>query len=498
MPRRAALLALALAGGPRGAGGVQQGWSCAVAAGGQSTCFVSSCSQLVGALATGIAHLTLQAHLTPDADVTYAACAEAFPLRVSRPLTLVGACGGADGRCTLHGGATVLRTGGAACLRGCVACTGGGGRGIFAVRAGGHLTLDNLLLTGACNPAGDGGAVSLAGGEQAAASTQLPGRRALLFRASPPPPPPPSLAAAAVARLTATRCAFASNAALGGAGWDGAGGGVALLNAQTLASFTDCTFSDNFAWGADGAATSYDTDWGDGGGVYVSGGVASFDTCRFERCEAERHGGGVAVLAGGAATFASSVFSACGVADDYFDGGGGAHIGGLNSSASFSLCRFQDCAVNTYPDPRRQSLTCGGGAASVVSGAAASFTYTVFTLNAAPRGGAVCAHDAAASFDAVVLPPGENVATRDWLGAPGGAVECVQCGARDVPSRACVYLRDEQATARERAGDGVCRPLPGTPVAALLRGWWLTAQTFSDAASSSGGGGSDVAARQSF
>ena len=183
--RPAALLALALAASP--AAGV--GWSCGLTPGGQATCFAANCEQFIGAVATGIAHISLTGDLTPSADATFSACAAAFPLRVARPLTLAGACGA--GRCIVHGGAEVARTGGPGCLRGCVQCTGGGRR-IFEVVAGGTLTLDSLQLSGACNLAGDGGAVSLTGGHDDA--SQPPSRRALqTLRRAPPPIPAQSL-----------------------------------------------------------------------------------------------------------------------------------------------------------------------------------------------------------------------------------------------------------------------------------------------------------------
>ena len=485
MPRRhpGALLALVLSAVP--AAGV--GWSCGVTDSGQATCFASSCQQLVGAIATGIAHITLTADLTPEADVTFAACAAAYPLRVARQLTIQGACSAT--RCVLHGGATVERTGGAACLRGCVQCTGGG-QNIFAVKAGGLLTLDSLHLRGACNPAGDGGgdggggAVSLVGGHNEGAVPAA--RRALhTLRHAPPPPAPPSFAPADVARLTATNCRFSDNAAMGGGSgsslWNGQGGAVAMLNVQTAAEFSACEFEANFAWGS-ASASSYAGDWGDGGAVYIGGGRASFAQCSFTGCEAERSGGAVAARDGAAVDFASCLFDTCAVADDYFDGGGAVFAAGAATVATFELCRFQSCVVRQYPDPRRQSLTCGGGAASVVTGASASFSFCVFSGNTAPRGGAVCVHDATAEFNSAVLAAG-NVAGRSWFGTPGAAVECVMCGARAVPTADCVLLRDGAATARERGGSPTCRPLPDSPAAAALREWWLAQAAIDDAAS---------------
>ena len=480
MPRRrpAALLVLALSAVP--AAGV--GWSCGVTDSGQATCFASSCQQLVGAIATGIAHITLTADLTPGTDATFAACAAAYPIRVARPLTLQGACGAA--RCALHGGATVARTGSSSCLRGCVQCAGGG-QSIFAVKAGGSLALDSVQLSGACNPAGNGGAISLAGGHDDA--TVPAGRRALHnLRHAPPPPPPPSFAPADVARLTAINCRFSNNAAMGGGGsgnglWNGHGGAVAMLNVQTAALFSDCQFEANYAWGSE-SASSYAGNWGDGGAVYIGGGRATFALCSFAGCEAERSGGAVAAVDGAVVDFSSCIFDACAAADDYFDGGGAVFVAGAATAASFELCRFQNCAVRQYPDPRRQSLTCGGGAASVVTGASASFSYSVFSGNTAPRGGAVCVHDATAAFNSPVLAAG-NTAGRAWFGTPGAAVECVMCGARAVPTADCVLLRDAAAVARERGGSPVCRPLPDSPAAAALREWWLAQAAIDNAAS---------------
>jgi hypothetical protein len=52
------------------------------------SCFVASCAQLHAAVDAGVSHITLYRNLTAADD---ARCA--FPLRVSRPLTVRGACG---------------------------------------------------------------------------------------------------------------------------------------------------------------------------------------------------------------------------------------------------------------------------------------------------------------------------------------------------------------------------------------------------------------------
>jgi|TARA_B110000971_G_scaffold85940_1_gene88274 hypothetical protein len=138
-------------------------------------------------------------------------------------------------------------------------------------------------------------------------------------------------------------------------------------------------------------------------------------------------------------------------------------------------------------------LTCGGGAVAVTTGAAVSFRYTLFEKNAAPRGGAVCVHDATARFD----PGGatgtgvaamsstavfrNNAGKHAWFDQPpGNDVECVQCftsaqiggGATQgqtsqvttTPSK-CAYTRDAAATRMTAVGQNgatypACAPPP--------------------------------------
>ena len=161
-------------------------------------------------------------------------------------------------------------------------------------------------------------------------------------------------------------------------------------------------------------------------------------------------------------------------------------LGDRGTSARADVARFVGNQVAVYPDARRKALTCGGGAVSVVRGAEAVFKYALFERNAAPRGGAVCAHDAAARF----ASPGrsgdgdgdgdasassavfrENASAHDWFGKPGGKdVECVQCffgdgspGDASMPESAspalslskCAFVADDAA--RE---NGACAPPP--------------------------------------
>jgi len=85
------------------------------------------------------------------------------------------------------------------------------------------------------------------------------------------------------------------DAAAGRRAWNGRGGAVAVMSANARASFRDCAFVSNEAWGGaagDGGASSSSSDYlsnlGEGGGVYVSGGTASFVDCVFEGNVAEK------------------------------------------------------------------------------------------------------------------------------------------------------------------------------------------------------------------
>lgn len=137
--------------------------------------------------------------------------------------------------------------------------------------------------------------------------------------------------------------------------------------------------------------------------------------------------------------------------EDYWDGGGAVLLTG-GAVATCSLCRFEDCRVDVYPDGRRRALTCGGGAVSVVDGSSMEFEYTLFDGNSAPRGGAVCAHASEVRFRSAVFRG--NEASYGWFGrTPAGDVECVT----DCPGGSswqalgedCTYLADEAATALE-------------------------------------------------
>ena len=117
------------------------------------TCFVASCAQLHAAVDAGVAHITLYRNLTK--------CS--FPLRVSRPLTVRGACGDGTSKCSVSGGGVLVRQDRSACRQRCTRCENGQGP-LFDVREGGRLTLANLELRGACNGRdGAGGAVVVRG-----------------------------------------------------------------------------------------------------------------------------------------------------------------------------------------------------------------------------------------------------------------------------------------------------------------------------------------------
>jgi hypothetical protein len=106
--------------------------------------------------------------------------------------------------------------------------------------------------------------------------------------------------------------------------WNGRGGAVAVLNEYAKATFSECTFIGNEAWGGEdsddlflggysdpigsgggdgGMAADYSTNLGEGGAVYISGASASFDRCTFEDQTAEKEGGAVYVDGGAATTF---------------------------------------------------------------------------------------------------------------------------------------------------------------------------------------------------
>ena len=136
----------------------------------RGSCFVATCAQLVGAVRSGVAHVTLYRDLV--APGTFERCG--FPITVSRPLTIRGACAGRGGdadadadaassRCVVDGGGVVTRLDRETCRQHCATCSGGGAP-LFDVRAGGALTLIDLELRNACNARdGRGGAVVVRG-----------------------------------------------------------------------------------------------------------------------------------------------------------------------------------------------------------------------------------------------------------------------------------------------------------------------------------------------
>jgi hypothetical protein len=485
------------------------------------TCFVASCAQLHAAVDAGVAHITLYRNLTK--------CS--FPLRVSRPLTVRGACGDGTSKCSVSGGGVLVRQDRSACRQRCTRCENGEGP-LFDVRDGGRLTLANLELRGACNARdGAGGAVVVRSNYSRKKVEKGDGD--VCSRVSIEPTPSAwadaDEAAAAVrdlwdertaaarlfhekafenenvfenenenasASLVAVGVAFVENLAVGGGGDagntnafvttsppNGRGGAVAVFGASASATFLECAFEGNEAWGSAsaGAMDAYAADVGEGGAVFLRRGVALFVRSAFTRNVAEKEGGAVYADRGARVSVEASTFSGNVVADDYWDGGGALFLGDRGTSARADVARFVGNQVAVYPDARRKALTCGGGAVSVVRGAETVFKYALFERNAAPRGGAVCVHDAAARF----ASPGrsgdgrdasaasavfrENESAHDWFGKPGGKdVECVQCffgdgsGDASMPRASpavslskCAFVADDAARK-----NGACAPPP--------------------------------------
>jgi hypothetical protein len=506
------------------------------------SCFVASCAQLHAAVDAGVSHITLYRNLTAADD---ARCA--FPLRVSRPLTVRGACGDGTSKCSVSGGGVLVRQDRSACRQRCTRCENGEGP-LFDVRDGGRLTLANLELRGACNARdGAGGAVVVRSNyrkkvekgdgdvcsrasiestpsawaeadEAAAAVRDLKDERtaaAGLFHETEFDDENvdddenvfENVFENASASLVAVGVAFVENLAVGGGGDagntntdgrygrsssppNGRGGAVAVFGASASATFLECAFEGNEAWGSAsaGAIDAYAADVGEGGAVFLRRGVARVFRSAFTRNVAEKEGGAVYADRGARVSLEASTFSGNVVADDYWDGGGAVFLGDRGTSARADVARFVGNQVAVYPDARRKALTCGGGAVSVVRGAEAVFKYALFERNAAPRGGAVCAHDAAARF----ASPGrsgdgdgdgdasassavfrENESAHDWFGKPGGKdVECVQCffgdaitekGDASMPESAspalslskCAFVTDDAARK-----NGACAPPP--------------------------------------
>ena len=495
------------------------------------SCFVASCAQLHAAVDAGVSHITLYRNLTAADD---ARCA--FPLRVSRPLTVRGACGDGTSKCSVSGGGVLVRQDRSACRQRCTRCENGEGP-LFDVRDGGRLTLANLELRGACNARdGAGGAVVVRSNyrkkvekgdvdvcspasieskpsawaeadEAAAAVRDLKDERtaaAGLFHETEfddeNVDDDENVFENASASLVAVGVAFVENLAVGGGGDagntntdgrygrsssppNGRGGAVAVFGASASATFLECAFEGNEAWGSAsaGAIDAYAADVGEGGAVFLRRGVARVFRSAFTRNVAEKEGGAVYADRGARVSLEASTFSGNVVADDYWDGGGAVFLGDQGTSARADVARFVGNQVAVYPDARRKALTCGGGAVSVVRGAEAVFKYALFERNAAPRGGAVCAHDAAARF----ASPGrsgdgrdasassavfrENESAHDWFGKPGGKdVECVQCffgdgsGDASMPRASpalslskCAFVADDAARK-----NGACAPPP--------------------------------------
>ena len=474
---------------------------------------MASCAQLRAAVQAGVSHVTVYRNLTAADDDQ---CQ--FPLRVMRPLTVRGACGDGRDKCLLHGGATLVRKDRNTCRQKCTECVGGRGGPIFDVRAGGQLTLANLELSGGCNTKdGAGGAVVVRGSEDSGNPNEntpscrdtiqenpllpswadadeaskvirdLRDEKATATAQSAQSQSRDTKKKQPSASLTAVGVTFSENLVTGGGGtvyntntnelqrtepWNGRGGAVAILDADASATFVTCEFTRNEAWGsaAVGAISqnAYAADVGEGGAVYVNQGTVFVAKSQFLNNVAEKEGGAVFVDNGATVTLAAVTLQNNTVTDDYWDGGGGIFLGGVGTHGTIDVARFINNQVTEYPDTRRRALTCGGGAVSVTRGAEVSFRYTLFERNEAPRGGAVCVHDATAQFDGGTdttenTAPGNTAVFRGNKGKhtwfdkpPGDDVECVQCisavpngqtTATTSPSR-CAYLRNSEATRR--------------------------------------------------
>lgn len=464
----------------------------------RGSCFVATCQQLAGAVRGGASHVTLYRNLT-GCD---------FPVVVRRPLTLRGACGhpahespsvfadASDAPCVIDAAARLRRQPLDACRQHCTSCDDPSSSGpIFDVRPGGRLTLVNLELRRACNALdGAGGAVVVRADRPSprdACRTSVhddPDARAWADQDIPEDDSystPNDDSYSYAATLRAFGVTFRGAVALGSAAFDGRGGAVALIGGGARGAFDGCRFEENETWGGAPSPTyAYDANVGEGGAVYARGGAASFRRCQFVGNVAEKEGGAVYVDGGGTATFEACTFARNRVHDDYWDGGAGVFLASPKTFARFDVVRFEDNVVAAYPDARRRAMTCGGGAVSVVRGASASFTFALFERNAAPRGGAVCVHDAVARYADAVFR--SNRAAHPWFEhPPGDDVECVQCfewgstanantnertDADDTHARPiaaldrCAYRRDEEARETFEGIDGVrpaCAPPPG-------------------------------------
>jgi len=446
----------------------------------RGTCFVRTACELAGATRLGARHVTLLANITRRTTASSDDDCDAFPIVVRAPMTIVGAC--EDARCVIDGGAGWQGAGNG--RNGRPSCGVFGAPALFAVRAGGDLTLEDVDVVDACNDVdGAGGAVVVDGGYERGANEN----RVTCGEEGP------------VARLTMRRVRVARCVAVGAQNQNqnqnqnhGRGGGVALLGSRSFASFEDCEFASNEAWGIDpgtqvgsgSSVTDYSSSLGNGGGVYVKGGFFACVRCEFRHNVAESEGGAVAVVHGATVALESCDFRGNRVWDDYWDGGGGVLVGDEGSNASVRTSRFDANEVRGYPDPRRRVMTCGGGGFSVVRGGVATFGYVMFENNRAPRGGGLCVHDATAVLnggngnegddgDDVPVPVAfrGNAAAHPWIGrnSPAIDIECVQCFERVNgthaekyavvvdPSR-CAYAADGDAV-----GSEVCvAPSPGS------------------------------------
>lgn len=127
-----------------------------------------------------------------------------------------------------------------------------------------------------------------------------------------------------------------NSVAYGGIAWNGRGGAVAVLNRYSEASFKDCAFIGNEAWGGEVSddllastlgGLDYTTNLGEGGGVFVVGAYVSFERCTFENQTAEKEGGAVYADGGAAVAIEGTTFRNNRIHDDYWDGGGALYVG---------------------------------------------------------------------------------------------------------------------------------------------------------------------------
>ena len=443
------------------------------------SCFVASCAQLHAAVDAGVSHITLYRDLTAADD---ARCA--FPLRVSRPLTVRGACGDGTSKCSVSGGGVLVRQDRSACRQRCTRCENGEGP-LFDVRDGGRLTLANLELRGACNARdGAGGAVVVRSNyrkkvekgdvdvcspasieskpsawaeadEAAAAVRDLKDERtaaAGLFHETEfddeNVDDDENVFENASASLVAVGVAFVENLAVGGGGDagntntdgrygrsssppNGRGGAVAVFGASASATFLKCAFEGNEAWGARPSARSTRTRRTSARARLPPARRRARFSSAFTRNVAEKEGGAVYADRGARVSLEASTFSGKRRGGRLLGRRRAVFLGDQGTSARADVARFVGNQVAVYPDARRKALTCGGGASpSCEGGGCVPSTRSERNAHAA---GARCARTTrrrasrrrggtgdGRDASASSAVFRENESAHDWFGKPGG------------------------------------------------------------------------------